>query len=113
MVVVVDVVVLLGVLLVEVVLFVDVCGGFGVLEAFAGLGWSVVVLVLLGLFTSFGFGAPDVLELEVAALPVMAPVVPVLLAAPALQLVESICRLPTFRLLSPELVPEMETSCPT
>jgi hypothetical protein len=107
--------VLLGVLLVELALFMDVCGGVEVVpEPFAGLGWSVVVLVLLGLFTSFGFGAPELVELEVLdALPVMAPVVPVLLAAPALQLAESICTFPTFRLLSPELVPEMDTSCPT
>jgi hypothetical protein len=75
--------VLLGVLLVELALLVDVCGGAEVVpEPFAALGW-------------------------------LAPVVPVLLAAPALQLAESICTFPTFRLLSPELVPEMETSCPT
>jgi len=78
--------VLLGVLLVELAPFMDVCGGFEVvLELFAD--WSAVVLL----------GAAE-------------PVVPVLLAAPLPQLVASICRFPTFRLLSPELVPEMETS---
>lgn len=64
-------------------------------------------MVLFGLFESFGLGAPEVLELGVAdELPLMAPL---LLAAPLLQLLEIICTFPTFRLVSPELVPEMET----